>query len=67
MKRILRFLIALLKFIFFGSPVIPEVYERRIETCDACEFKINERCSICTCYVKRKAKWTTENCPKNKW
>lgn len=67
MKRILKFLIAFLKFIFFGSPVTPDVYEKRINTCNNCRFKENERCTICTCYVKKKAKWSTEDCPKNKW
>ena len=67
MKQILRFLIALFRYIIFGGTVTSEVYEHRINLCNACEYNENSRCTICTCYVKKKAKWTTEICPKNKW
>lgn len=67
MKRILKFLVAFLKFIFFGSQVTPEIYESRIGACNVCSFKDNGICTVCKCYVKKKAKWSTEDCPKNKW
>ena len=67
MKRLLRFIWALTKYIFTGRAVDSNIYKIRLENCYSCKYLSNEVCSICGCYVKKKAKWTTEHCPKNKW
>ena len=47
--------------------VSEEEYISRLQTCDPCEFRKNERCTSCGCPIKKKAKWKTEKCPENKW
>ena len=68
MKRIINFLIALIKYMIIGDRVDDHVYEDRISICEGCDNLTKERtCSICTCFIDVKAKWSTEECPKNKW
>ena len=67
MERLIRFLKAFFKYLLIGDEVTEDVYTNRISTCNSCKFLDNGICSVCTCNVKRKAKWTTEKCPKNKW
>jgi len=43
-------------------------YEERIAFCESClEFRSDERCSKCGCFMKVKAKWAEQKCPLNKW
>ncbi len=44
-----------------------EVIDKRYKTCDSCEFKKNNRCSLCGCNWHAKISLTTEKCPKNFW
>jgi hypothetical protein len=67
MKRILKFLFSFIKYLFLGSLVSNEELETRLSFCNTCEYLKNDACSICTCKVKLKTKWTTEKCPINKW
>ena len=67
MKRVLRFIWALVKYILVGGKVNQEVYDDRLNACHSCEHLKDNQCGICGCYVKQKAKWSTESCPKNKW
>jgi hypothetical protein len=68
MIRFIRFIFSLIKFIFFGKSVNNSAYIKRIDICNNCEYlKDQSVCSICGCYVKIKAKWSSEDCPKNKW
>lgn len=67
MKRIFKFIWALIKYMIFGDPVSAQIYQHRLSTCSTCEHLNNNSCNICGCYVKKKAKWSTEDCPKNKW
>lgn len=67
MMRIIRFIWALIKYILVGGKVNQEVYKDRLKHCYSCEYLDDKQCGICGCYVNVKAKWTTEECPKNKW
>jgi hypothetical protein len=67
MKRILKFLFAFIKYLFLGSLVSKDLLETRLSHCNNCIYLKEEVCSICTCKVKLKTKWTTEKCPINKW
>lgn len=67
MKRLLRFIWALIKYIFVGERVNQHIYKKRLDQCYSCEHLSNTKCGVCGCYVKQKAKWSTESCPKNKW
>ena len=41
--------------------------ERRLEICTACEYRKDDRCSVCGCYLAEKAAWRTSECPLGKW
>lgn len=65
--KVLRFIYALIKYLLFGENVNKLIYNNRISICNSCKYLYFNKCSLCGCYVKKKAKWTTEKCPKNKW
>ncbi len=67
MKRIFRFIIALFKYVIWGDQVTSDKYNNRISICNQCSDKCGSKCCICGCYINKKAKWSTESCPKNKW
>jgi hypothetical protein len=67
MMRIFRFIKALIKYIFIGSQVEQREYDLRLEICSNCKDRCGKKCCICGCYLSKKAQWSTESCPKNKW
>jgi len=67
MRRLIRFIIALFKYIIWGDQVTNDKYISRITICDSCSDKCGSKCCICGCYLSKKARWSTESCPKNKW
>ena len=67
MKKVFRFIWALTKFIFIGDTVDAHAYNLRLDKCYSCKHLLDNKCGVCGCYVKKKAKWSTESCPKNKW
>jgi len=67
MIKVFRFIIALFKYIIWGDQVTNDKYISRIAICDVCSDKCGSKCCICGCYLSKKAKWSTESCPQNKW
>ena len=67
MKRFLTFIIALSKYLIWGDHVTVDKYNNRIAICNQCSDKCGSKCCVCGCYLNKKAKWSTESCPKNKW
>lgn len=69
MKRVCRFLKSLWKYLLYGKRVAFNNFVVRLEFCNWCEDmdKENWKCNACGCYVHKKAKMSTERCPKNKW
>lgn len=67
--RIIKFLKAIIKYIRFGKRVNMDNYIHRLSICKSCENFDNEKwaCKVCGCYLDKKAKMNTENCPDNKW
>ena len=65
--RILRFILALVKYFFIGERVDRRLYDTRLEICAVCKDRCGNKCCVCGCYLNKKAKWSTESCPKNKW
>jgi hypothetical protein len=67
--RIIRFLKAIVKYIQFGQQTTIDVYIDRLTICKNCNNFDNEKwsCKICGCYLDKKAKMNTENCPEDKW
>lgn len=39
----------------------------RRNVCENCEFRQDEQCGICSCYIFAKTALFTEQCPKRKW
>ena len=48
-----------------------EKVEKRRKTCNGCDLIdrhwYGDRCSICTCFVRRKSQFEFEECPEEKW
>ena len=67
--RVIRFIKALWKYILYGERVSVETYAKRIDECSYCEClnEDNWTCKKCGCYVKKKARWSTEKCPEDRW
>jgi len=65
--KIIRFIYALLKYLILGKTVSKTVYDTRISLCQSCKYLNKGTCELCGCFVKHKAKWSTEYCPKNNW
>jgi len=51
MKRIVRFIIALFKYIVWGDQVTSDKYNSRISICNQCSDKCGSKCCICGCYL----------------
>lgn len=69
MKRIVRFLKALWKYLLYGNRVSFETYVDRLNFCNSCEHLNREKwqCNICGCYMDKKCKMNTEHCSVKKW
>jgi len=64
---VFRFIKALIKYILWGEQVTQLVYDQRITKCEKCDDRCGSTCCICGCYLSKKAQWSSESCPKNKW
>lgn len=71
MIRFFRFIKALLRYAIYGhfKNTTFKKYSERISICVECENLVAKdwTCNICGCYLDKKAKWSTESCPINKW
>lgn len=65
--RIFKFIQALFKYLIWGDRVSVDKYNTRMSICDTCTYRCGTKCGVCGCYLTKKAKWSTESCPKNKW
>lgn len=67
--RVIRFFKAIVKYIRFGGRVSINDYIYRLTVCEICEHCDGEKwsCKKCGCYLDKKAKMNTENCPDDKW
>lgn len=58
---------ALVDFVAEPELVSNEDYEARLKECDACNYRVNQRCSLCGCMVLAKAKARSQHCPDVRW
>ena len=67
--RLIKFLTAITKYLRYGNRVDIDNYINRLSICRTCDNFDNEKwsCKICGCYLDKKAKMNTENCPDDKW
>ena len=47
--------------------VTPEQYQARLEICDGCDHRRNNRCMKCGCRLSLKAQGRAFKCPAGKW
>lgn len=49
--------------------VSDEEYDQRMTICQSCDYYEDKRCKQknCGCFITRKARWASEECPINKW
>ena len=47
--------------------VTPEIFKKRIEICEKCQYFDDRQCVKCTCFMDAKAWLTTAYCPERKW
>ena len=49
------------------TTVSEEQYRERLEICDACDERRNNRCGKCGCRLSLKARGRAFKCPESKW
>jgi len=69
MKRIIRFIKAIWKYILYGKRVSFDEFVDRLTICSVCPCLDEEKwiCGKCGCYLLKKVRMSTENCPDKKW
>src|SRR5436305_8574690 len=59
---------AMMKYIGSGLKATPpELQQKRMATCNACEHHTGIRCRICGCFTNVKSRMAHEQCPIGKW
>jgi hypothetical protein len=59
---------SLADFVADGCRTVTEdQYRERLEICDACSFRRDNRCMKCGCYLSLKARGRAFGCPAGKW
>jgi hypothetical protein len=59
---------SLVSFVSDGCKLVTtEQYEKRLQVCDACEFRENRRCVKCGCAIDWKARGRAFQCKEGKW
>ena len=59
---------AMMKFIGSGlRTTAPDIQQKRMATCQACEHHTGLRCRICGCFTNVKTRMAHEQCPIGKW
>lgn len=43
------------------------VLEARMDVCAGCEQRVDDRCSVCGCFIHEKASWRSSECPLGLW
>lgn len=67
---------AVAKHVASGRQTLPQVeVEKRLDVCLTCDQRVDNRCSVCGCFLDRdprngsegKAMWPDQDCPLGKW
>ena len=59
---------SLADFSFKGFKTVSKrTYQKRLEICDTCDERQDNRCLKCGCYLSKKAIGLSFSCPLNKW
>jgi hypothetical protein len=44
-----------------------EIHQARVARCEPCEYRRNNRCVMCGCFLDKKAWLPFEDCPLGRW
>jgi hypothetical protein len=44
-----------------------EQKQERLDICNTCEYRKENVCKLCGCFLSAKATWATSECPAAKW
>lgn len=59
---------ALKDFVADGlKTVSAEEYQARLQVCESCEYRVEDRCAQCGCYLTLKARGRAFECPDGRW
>lgn len=50
-----------------GGTCSKDELEERLNVCSLCSHRVDDRCSVCGCFVAKKAALKTQPCPLGKW
>jgi hypothetical protein len=68
LTQIGNFTKALAEHVASGSgKVALEILNERLDTCSSCQARVEDRCTVCGCYMPIKATWTSSECPLGHW
>lgn len=58
---------AIKDFVAEPDTVSKDTYEKRISKCNDCEYRVNQRCALCGCWILMKAASQAQHCPDARW
>jgi len=62
------FAAAMARFAASGFKTVePPLHAVRVGQCAACEHRRDSQCSLCRCFVDKKARLPHEDCPVGRW
>jgi hypothetical protein len=62
------FAVSMARFAASGFKTVDdELRALRISRCEPCEYREDSRCSLCRCFVSKKAWLPHEDCPIGRW
>jgi hypothetical protein len=44
-----------------------ETFEKRLLVCSTCPQRVDDRCTVCGCFISKKASWKEQGCPIGLW
>jgi len=50
-----------------GRKVSDETFEKRLLVCSTCPQRVDTRCTVCGCFISKKASWKEQGCPIGLW
>ena len=63
-----NFAAAVTKYVKSGMQnTLEEDFAERMKICEGCEWRSNNRCMKCGCFIDKKASWASADCPIGKW
>ena len=56
------------KFVAGGFKMVePPLHDLRTSHCQPCQYRVDSQCSLCRCFIDKKAWLPHEDCPIGRW